>query len=120
MMNELNGIDLQDSFVLDWSWVDSKLVFDLELSIWPESKHYVTPKADEYTCYRKAQLIFTTVTRVFGLKSKSSVHYTTDIDGSRDYGNIDSLTITPNGYKMSGEFGLITIECKGLELKIRT
>ncbi|GAB3536033.1 hypothetical protein [Photobacterium alginatilyticum] len=120
MLDELIGIDLQDSFVLGWSWVDSKLVFELELSIWPESKHYVTPKADEYTCYRKAQLIFTTVTTIIGLKPQSSVHYTTDIDGSRDYGNIDSLAISPNGYKMSGECGLITIECKGLELKVRT
>ncbi len=120
MLDELNGIDLQDSFVLGWSWADSKLVFDLELSVWPESKYFVTPKADEYTCYRKAQLIFTTVTSVTGLIPQSSVHFTTDIDGSRDYGNIDSLTISPNGYKMSGEFGLITIECKDLELKVRT
>jgi len=52
------GIDLNDSFILSWVHEDDQLTFDLEASIWPESKYYTTPKEDEYTCYRKATLSF--------------------------------------------------------------
>ena len=31
-------------------------------------------------------------------------------DGSRDYGNIDELEQTEKGYRISGDFGSVTIE----------
>ena len=53
-MEVFKGIDLNDSFVLDWSYENNRLCFELEVSIWPEYKYYVEPKLNEYTCYRKA------------------------------------------------------------------
>ena len=38
------GIDLNDSFVLNWAHEDSQLCFELEASIWPESDYYFKPK----------------------------------------------------------------------------
>jgi hypothetical protein len=43
------GIDLNDSFVLNWNHEDDHLSFELEASIWPESDYYTTPKQGEYT-----------------------------------------------------------------------
>lgn len=40
-MEVFNGIDLNDSFVLDWSYENNSLYFELEASIWPESKYYM-------------------------------------------------------------------------------
>lgn len=48
------GIDLNDSFVLTWSFGQHNILIELEASVWPESKYYANPKTHEYTCYREA------------------------------------------------------------------
>ena len=108
------GIDLNDSFVLNWSQEGSRLTIDIEASIWPESKYYSEPKKNEYTCYKKAVLSFIGVESIQGLKPIDAAHSTTDLDGTMDYGNIDSLHSTPNGFEVKGAFGSVKI--KGGEL----
>ncbi|MEL4388696.1 hypothetical protein [Shewanella xiamenensis] len=108
-MEVFNGIDLNDSFVLDWSYENNSLYFELEASIWPESKYYAEPKLNEYTCYRKAILQFVNTVSVIGLKPKSAVMSSTDSDGSIDYGNIDTLQVVDGGFGLTGDFGNIKI-----------
>lgn len=108
-INLFKGIDLNDSFVLSWDHESDQLCFVLEASIWPESDHYSKPKDDEYTCYRKAILKFVNLQSINGLKSMESTPSTTDPDGSTDYGNIDTLCQTENGFDLSGDFGLVNI-----------
>lgn len=103
------GIDLNDSFVLSWAHEDNQLSFELEASIWSESKHYSKPQNGEYTCYRKATLKFTKVQSINGLKSIRLVPSTTDPDGSTDYGNIETLSQTESGFNLSGDFGSVNI-----------
>ncbi len=114
------GIDLNDSFVLNWRREASKVYFEIEASIWPESEHYVEPKPNEYTCYRKAILFFINFESISGLKSIDRVPSTTDPDGSIDYGNIDSLQKTTEGYKLQGNFGSVQIVGGQIEFKIHT
>ena len=57
-MEMFKGIDLNDTFILSWRRNGSELRFDVEASIWPESKYYEAPKPDEYTCYKPAILTF--------------------------------------------------------------
>ena len=119
-MEVFKGIDLNDSFVLDWSHMNNCLYFELEASIWPESKHYAEPKPNEYTCYRKAILQFINIVSVSGLKPKSAAMSSTDPDGSIDYGNIDTLQVVDGGFEFTGNFGNIKI-CGGeLRFEIRT
>ncbi len=101
------GIDLNDSFVLDWSYESECLSFELEVSIWPESAYYVEPRPGEYTCYRKATLVFENVKAVTGLKAKDAVITSTDASGSVDYGNIDSFIVLNNGFEFEGDIGCI-------------
>ncbi|AUD77728.1 hypothetical protein CW740_00145 [Kangiella profundi] len=75
------GIDLNDSFVLGCSQSEGRLSFDLEASIWPESKFYTEPKKNEYTCYKKAFLSFVGVDSIQGLKPIEAVASSTDPDG---------------------------------------
>ncbi|WP_077286396.1 hypothetical protein [Cognaticolwellia aestuarii] len=107
-MNRLKGIDLADSFVLSWS-VDDTFSIVIEASVWPESKFYFKPPNGEYTCYRKAILIFSGFSQCVGVREMSSCIATRDLDGSLDYGNIDSFKKTDNGYEISGDFGDIVV-----------
>ena len=115
-----SGIDLHDSFVLGWKFEGGSLCFELEASIWPESKYYVPPKPGEHTCYRKATLQFLGAKEVVGLKPISSVRFMTDPDGSIDYGNIDSLVISNGDYSVSGEFGVVKIYGGELRFEVHT
>jgi len=114
------GIDLNDSFVLNWSHENDLLSFELEASIWPESEHYTTPKIDEHTCYRKATLEFLGVKKVSGLKPKESVRSSTDPDGSVDYGNIDGLRAIADSFLLVGDFGSVNIQGGELRFEVHT
>ncbi|GAB6264492.1 hypothetical protein [Photobacterium sp. R1] len=119
-MEVFNGIDLNDSFVLDWSCENNCLSFELEASVWPESKYYVEPKLNEYTCYRKAVLQFANTVSVSGLKPKSTVMSSTVLDGSSDYGNIDTLQVVDGGFELTGDFGNLKISGGELRFEIHT
>ncbi|SEI13863.1 hypothetical protein SAMN05660691_04137 [Rheinheimera pacifica] len=119
-MGVFKGIDLNDSFVLDWSSEKNRLCFELIASIWPESKYYVEPKLNEYTCYRKATLQFVNTVSVTGLRPKSAVISSIDPDGSMDYGNIDTLQVVDNGFELTGDFGYIKISGGELRFEIHT
>ena len=108
-LNSMEGIDLQDSFVLDWSENNSELIFQIEASVWPTSKHYVEPKESEYTCYKKASIKFFDFETISGLKSKSEVIQSSDAAGELDYGNVASFSATSSGFSINGDFGNVLI-----------
>lgn len=114
------GIDLNDSFVLDWSQEGDLLRIELEASIWPDSIYYSKPENGEYTCYRKATLMFKGVQSIVGLKPIESVPPTTDPDGTTDFGNIDTLSQTESGFHLSGDFGLVNIIGGELRIEVHT
>jgi hypothetical protein len=108
-LNNLKGIDLGDSFVLSWNKSEYELVFELVASIWPDSKHYIIPHVGEYACYKIAELKVTGFKTCSGLLDFKGFKPTIDLDGSEDYGNIDSFIKTEAGFKIEGDFGLVTI-----------
>lgn len=112
------GIDLNDSFILDWQSSEGRLLFSIEASIWPYSQHYEKPKENEYTCYKRAQLSFTNCKSVNGLKEVAHASSSTDLNGTVDYGNIETLTKTDTGFHLSGEFGNVQIQGGQLDLTI--
>lgn len=114
------GIDLNDSFVLDWNQKVDQLTFEIEASIWPDSKYYRTPKSDAYTCYRRASLIFASIKSCTGLLATEDVQATNDPDGSKDYGNIDSLESHDGSFTITGEFGVVVIQGGELRFDVHT
>lgn len=117
-------VDLEDSFVLGWNFnaKSRQLVFDLEVSLWKGHQHYTKPLPNEYTCYKRAQLIFENVVTIYGLLSMDKVKYSTDPDGSVDYGNIKGFHKSGNSvYKFGGDiaedFGEVTVECENVRLE---
>lgn len=108
-MEFFKGIDLFDSFVTSWKLEDNDLSFELEISIWPESKFYSEPKEKQYTCYKTGILRFSRWSNVRGLLQQSGVIPSIDPDGSFDYGNIEYFTKSENEFEIHGEFGQVII-----------
>ncbi len=119
-LEKFRGIDLNDSFVLGWRHEGQSVIFELEASIWPESEHYLPPKPDEYTCYRRATLSFKNVFECTGLMPMSLAPKYTDANGEVDFGNIDSLQILRNGFNVEGDFGVVHIKGDKLDFEIHT
>jgi len=108
----LYGVDLTDSFILDWRYKGDSLIFDLEASLWPGNVAYETPKPYEYTCYKKARLVFAGVRKISGLKQKEDIVPTKDQDGSVDYGCIGSYRYhEPTTHILCGDFGHVELVC---------
>lgn len=114
------GIDLNDSFVLEWCHSKNQFVIELEASIWPESKYYKQPKINEYTCYQKARLSFINIKSCTGLRTMKNVKPTIDPDGSKDYGNIYNLESNCGSFMISGEFGKVEITGGEIQFEIHT
>ncbi len=119
-MDFLVGVDLQDSFVLGWHYNDQTFEIELEFSIWPESKYYEAPKIGEHTCYRLGSLLFEGVLSINGLLNQNDMQPTIDLDGSKDYGNIDYFEKNQSYFKVVGGFGSIEFESSGVHFKLRT
>lgn len=114
------GIDLNDSFVLGWHYEGDRLIFNLEVSVWPESEYYHAPKEGEYTCYRRGTLIFEGVKSIKGLLPMAEARSSTDASGEADYGNIDTLVIRPGSAQIIGDFGSVEIAGGTCALSIST
>jgi hypothetical protein len=119
-MDIFKGIDFNDSFVLGWSSNETEITFKIEASIWPESPFYIKPKSNEYTCYRKCEIQFTEFSSYSGLAEQSNIKPVKDLDGTLDYGNIDSLLKTNQGFKVIGEFGNLEIMNGKVQFKFYT
>jgi len=113
------GIDLSDSFVLSWS-LDDKFSIEIEASVWPESEHYLKPLDNEYTCYRNAVLTFSNFSECVGVVEQNSRTPTRDLDGTLDYGNIDSFTQHDSGYEILGDFGSVVVGGGKLSIRFYT
>jgi hypothetical protein len=118
MTTTLRGIDLTDSWVLSWNQREGILEFIVEFSLWPESPLYRRPKIDEWTCYRRGVLRFDGVTTVEGLKKESEVGFSTDPDGSKDFGNIETFEEGADGIRLSGDFGCVLVRCSSWRVDI--
>ena len=114
---ELRGIMFDDSFVLGWNLSEQKFCIDIELSIWPESEFYTKPVNQEYTCYKKAQLVFKEFESLTGLLEQTDTMRSTDATGEVDYGNIDYFGVEGKNFRLTGAFGDVTISNADLEIR---
>ena len=113
------GIDLYDSFILHWEYKNNTFTINLEASIWPQSQHYEKPKENEYTCYKKAILKFSYIKEITGLKAMQEVKPTIDANNEIDYGEIEHLVRTKNGFHIIAEFGDVVISGGQLSFSVQ-
>lgn len=109
---------LTDTWVLSWEEQPGRLVFSIEASLWPGHPNYEPPSPANWTCYKRARLIFGGVGEVLGLCDLTSVHGNIDADGSVDFGSIDELVRLPGGYRIAGEFGNVRMQANSIRLEM--
>jgi hypothetical protein len=114
------GVDLWDSFILDWKLEKDNFEVFLELSIWPESPFYKTPRKGEYTYYSKGILTFKEVQNISGFKFLEIKDSNIDPDGTRDWGNIFVLRRKGKEILFETEFTLIRLICNDIYLTLST
>lgn len=113
------GVDLCDSYILDWKLENDNLQIELELSIWPECQYYKTPIPNEYTYYHKGILKFNSIQSISGFMTLDPKDCTIDPDGTKDWGNIYGLRKENHEILFETDFTDIRLNCKDIELILK-
>ncbi|WP_417661031.1 hypothetical protein [Pseudomonas sp.] len=114
-----DNILLEDTFVLSWHQDADILTFQVLASLLQSHPDASVPAAGEWACYKPGIIEFSNVSSVRGLLPQESVVYTTDPDGSVDYGTIDGLAQTGRGeYRIIGDFGVVTVAAHNISLAL--
>ena len=105
------GIDLEDSWIRGWHYdrENQRLVFDVELSLWPGHPAYEAPRPKEWTCYKHGQVVFSEVDSLEGLADQESILPTIDSDGTADFDSFDGLQMIDGVYEVAGAFGKVRL-----------
>ncbi|MEO7078094.1 MAG: hypothetical protein ABIY38_04315 [Rhodococcus sp. (in: high G+C Gram-positive bacteria)] len=103
----LEGVYLEDSYVLSILETPGRFVFVLDAVLTPEHSQYRPPRPGEQYCYEQAHLDFEEVTAICWLRMVFSE--SRDATGSVDLGNIDTLTSNGNRYTITGDWGEVEV-----------
>lgn len=97
---------LEDSFVLSIT-VSDCVLFYVDAVLLRGHPNYTSPKPGEFHCYSKQIITFASVKRKQWLTELMIPRE--DLDGSIDYGNIDSFFERDGVYLLEGEWGALSI-----------
>ncbi|RMU66845.1 hypothetical protein ALP29_200436 [Pseudomonas syringae pv. avii] len=113
---ELSNFYLEDSYVLAIDEGASSLKFKLEAVLSENHPRYEKPITSEKYCYRKISLCFLNADS-FVWTNRNFIAFS-DSSGETDYGNIDSFSISDDGYTLSGDWGKVIINGKAIKIVI--
>ena len=104
----LENVYLEDSWVLSISAQPGSLVPAVDMVLREHHAAYRTPAAGEQYCYRRGILRFDGVTTLSwsGQGAPPAVEAT----GQPDFGSFDQFEVDGARYRLSGDFGLITVD----------
>ena len=104
----LAQVCLEESFVLSVTVTPGRVVFDMEIVVLPTHEMYSAPAEGERYHYQLGEVVFSSVKSLTW--SGQGVPPSTDpLDGSIDFGNIDSMTAEGSTYFLEGDWGRMQI-----------
>jgi hypothetical protein len=110
----LSEIVLEESYVLDVRAAPGELIFDVDFVLARDHPAYAPPPPSQVECFRRGSLRFTGLERlVWDDQGKPPA---IDASGERDFGHIDSFEWEGGRYFLSGDFGRIDAEAKGVDV----
>ncbi|BAN46029.1 hypothetical protein [Metapseudomonas resinovorans] len=115
-LSSLNNIYLEDSYVLEIEEKENTLIFKLEAVLTENNPSYTPPRAGEQYCYSKATLGFYGIHLIKWLERNRKEF--PDKTEKNDYGNIDIFRIEDGTYILSGDWGVVEIDCDSIEFKL--
>jgi hypothetical protein len=104
---DLQGVYLEDSYVLSISEFPGQLRFKLDAVLTPEHPAYHDPLPGQQYCYADGSLVFPDATCIEWVK-RSANRYV-DAAGEEDLGNIDSLTVDGDAFVVEGDWGEVRV-----------
>ncbi|WP_235659473.1 hypothetical protein, partial [Mycobacteroides abscessus] len=104
---QLDGVYLEDSFVLGISEIAGELSFKLEAVLTPQHPNYHEPLPGNQYCYADGELLFADATSIDWVRRSANSYI--DAAGEEDLGNIDSLTDDGGTYTVEGDWGEVRI-----------
>ncbi len=112
----LDGVYLEDSFLLDVRQVRNTIEFFLDVVLRESHNNYQPPQAGEQYCYRRAHLVFRDVVRA----NWTDLSFVGALDGDEetDFGNIDEFIIRDGNFCLAGEWGQVQITSKAPEIEL--
>lgn len=103
----LEGVYLEDSYVMDILISPSKVEFAIEFVLTESHPRFTPPPPNEQYCYRQGRLIFEEFDHLlFEFRPQSR---TTDADNNLDYGNIDSFVVNGIEHRLEGDWGKLEL-----------
>lgn len=107
-------IYLEDSYVLKIfeQSTEKSLVFSMELVLTEKHPSYTLAKKGEQYCYKNADIIFTDADSIVWVTKDFKPNI--NLDGTMDFGNIDSFIVLEDEYHLLGEWGEVIIKSKKL------
>lgn len=107
----LQGVYLEDSWVLDVSPSEDACAFHLEAVLTPDHPRYRSPHAGEQQCYAGATLLLTSASPISF--HRSDMQPATDATGESDWGNIDTFEAVDweghHAWSLHGAWGELVI-----------
>lgn len=114
----LYGVMVDDTWVTGWTLQQDILIVDCIFSLWSGNPYYEEPKVGEWTCYKEGQLILHRPQISEGIFSMEEVEQTVDMDGSVDYGSLDSAVLENRALTLCGPFGTVKVVLDDFELHL--
>ena len=113
----LEHLYLEDSWVLGIALSADTLTFTMQFVLTVEHPSYRGPKPGEQYHYASGVLEFSGVKRILWPEA-GQINVVRDLDGTFDVGNIDSLTVTHDGYVIGGDWGLLTVTASAVSARL--
>jgi hypothetical protein len=103
----LDGVYLEDSYVLAITEAPTQLTFKLLAVLTPDHPAYHDPLPGEHYCYANGDLVFANTSK-FDWVKRSNNRYV-DAEGEEDLGNIDVLAFDGGALLVEGDWGEVRI-----------
>jgi hypothetical protein len=103
----LEAVVLEESYVLGVCAGPGTLALRIDFVLTPEHPEYVAPLPDETECFRRGCIVFDGIRRLEW--EGQGAPPATDATGEADYGHVDLFEWEGDTYRLSGDFGELTV-----------
>jgi hypothetical protein len=103
----LDGLAVEESFVLRIATTGGRVDFFLDAVLTPEHPDYRPPRSGEQFCFKKLRLRFPAAREVDWGEKSADVRI--DSEGETDLGHIDAFVLHKGRYALSGDWGSVSI-----------
>jgi hypothetical protein len=111
-LREFTGVDLEQSFVVDWETEGESLLIDVDLLLEPDHVFYEEPRPAEGACFRQGVIEFVYCTKV-AVPDGDATSKVEEAIKSLKTGRISGLRRNGDGYyEIQGEFGTVGISAE--------